>query len=485
MTSLESFSLGKIPRALFSAMKSCGGKTLISSSIMSLLARDSSVAPFKCGCDFIDPLYHKAFLNPSLKIGQCLSSNLDLFIYDQETLSYLFLENSKNKDVAIIEGVMGLYDGVGGKTDEKSTNQIAMLTKTPTILILSPEDFDGYNKAVFLPRLREFLSFRENLVRGVILNNCDKATYASLKPILENETNLKPLGYVPFSKCLALENRRLGLFPLWQEENLRERVEEITNEATKFIDIDALRAIMNSAEDFPSELGEKAFLVKNKINLLKQESELKIGVTADEAFCFHNKDNLLALSLLGARLELVSPLRDEVLPKDLDGIYLTGGFLSSHIRELSQNKSFLSSLSNALENGLPSFSEGAGYVYLSSAFSLNLGEKFSLANFFDDEFIESQKLQSFGYYSLSCPDISIFENISSLRLRNFNYFKSINEKASPILRLRKTGREDFLTGRQRKSSFGAVCYFNFFSNLRLPANFLRLCAKNKIEKGKT
>ena len=471
-----------VPRVLVSALKSTGGKTIFSSALMKI-AKDKgeAVASFKCGSDFIDPLYHSVFLgnSPSLKmLSENKSTNLDPFICCENDLKALLYENTKGKTLAIAEGVMGLYSGVGGETGIKSTNEVSLLTKTPVILLVSLEDFEGKTFEEALSYLKAFLSFKENLVGGIVFNKIEKPLYDKIKSKTEKALGIPVFGFVPFLENLTFENRRLGLEPFWEEKNAKEKSEKISEIISKTIDFDGILSLSKKAKD----------LSFNKNQKPKENPKIKIAVTLDSAFCFHNKDNIDFLKSLGARIVYVSPIFDEKLP-DVDGIYLTGGFLLENLSKLSENKSFQNSLKAALEKGLPSFSEGAGYVYLCESIESKAQKTKKLVGFFDTKISTGERLNSFGYHvATATKDSKFFKKGEKYNLRNFNYFypKYSFPKENLLLNLKKFGKEaSYKDGEERENSFGALCYFSFRNNEKIAERFFENCLNFKLWKGKT
>lgn len=463
-----------LPRILISAVKSGGGKTVFSSALMLLLQeKGEKIAGFKCGSDFIDPLYHSAFLScfQNLKtLSENKSSNLDPFIYSENKVKNLLYKNSFGKSIAVIEGVMGLYDGIGGKTDQKSANTIAKITKSPTLLLVSPSDFDeDFPEENFAKNLKSFLQYKENTVSAICLNKCEEKTYLTLKKQIEKSLNIPVVGYVPNLEDLSFENRRLGLEPFWEKPYAKQDLEKISSKILKFVDVDLILSIAKSAPNISFEETKS-----------EEISNLKIGVSLDKAFCFHNKDNISLLKSLGAKIVYFSPLNDKSLP-ELDGIYLTGGFLPENIKALSENTEFKNSLKFALESGVPCFSEGAGYAYLCDSFTCKNGLSYPMTGFFETKIIEKERLNNFGYHTATPLKNSLyFQNINSFNLRNFNYFYKENNANSPILSLKKAGKDQTHTdGEEKLNTFGALCYFSFEAEEKIAKAFLKTCERNK------
>ena len=192
----------KAPRIMIAAAGSGSGKTLLTCSLLqALLDSGKKAAAFKCGPDFIDPMFHRKVLGVP-------SKNLDSFFTDENTTKFLFLEDAEGKDLSVIEGVMGLYDGLGGITEEASSYHLAKVTKTPVILVV---DARGMGRSV-IPLIAGFLQYdTARLIQGVILNRTGKMFYDAIKPEIETETGIPVLGYFPVQMEIKLESRHLGL----------------------------------------------------------------------------------------------------------------------------------------------------------------------------------------------------------------------------------------------------------------------------------
>ena len=219
----------KINRFMIAAPKSGSGKTMITCALLQLL-KDSgkNVLSYKCGPDYIDPMFHKKVLGVS-------SKNLDTFFTDEKTTVQLFLDERADGDFAVLEGVMGLYDGLGGRYEQGSSYHLAKVTQTPIILVV---DAKGMGKSV-LALIAGFLQYdTHHLIKGVLLNRMSKGYYDIIKPLIEKELSVKVVGYFPEQKDIGLSSRHLGLVMPDELLDIKKQLNETADRLKKTIDMD-------------------------------------------------------------------------------------------------------------------------------------------------------------------------------------------------------------------------------------------------------
>lgn len=339
----------KINRFMIAAPKSGSGKTMITCALLQLL-KDSrkNVSSYKCGPDYIDPMFHKKVLGVP-------SKNLDTFFTDEKTTVQLFLDKRADGDFAVLEGVMGLYDGLGGIYEQGSSYHLAKVTQTPIILVV---DAKGMGKSV-LALIAGFLQYdTQHLIKGVLLNRMSKGYYDIIKPLIEKELSVKVVGYFPEQKDIRLESRHLGLVMPDELADIKEQLDELAGRLKKTIDLDMLLDIAAEAEEITKTTNTEQLQIQN------QNNTVNIAVAMDEAFCFYYEDNLRLLEKCGAKLQYFSPLHDTKLPKDCDAMLLGGGYPELYTRELSENVSMLADIKKAFKDGMPTVAECGGFMYL-------------------------------------------------------------------------------------------------------------------------
>lgn len=339
----------KINRFMIAAPKSGSGKTMITCALLQLL-KDSgkNVSSYKCGPDYIDPMFHKKVLGVP-------SKNLDTFFTDEKTTVQLFLDKRADGDFAVLEGVMGLYDGLGGIYEQGSSYHLAKVTQTPIILVV---DAKGMGKSV-LALIAGFLQYdTQHLIKGVLLNRMSKGYYDIIKPLIEKELSVKVVGYFPEQKDIRLESRHLGLVMPDELADIKEQLDELAGRLKKTIDLDMLLDIAVEAEEITKTTNTEQMQIQN------QNNTVNIAVAMDEAFCFYYEDNLRLLEKCGAKLQYFSPLHDTKLPDNCDALLLGGGYPELYTKKMSENVSMRESIKKAFRAGLPTVAECGGFMYL-------------------------------------------------------------------------------------------------------------------------
>ncbi|HFT6088088.1 TPA: cobyrinate a,c-diamide synthase, partial [Listeria monocytogenes] len=340
-------------KILIAAASSGTGKTTVTLGIMhALKKRGLRVQPFKVGPDYIDTNYHQA-------ITGVASINLDSFLIDDDAmLAALFEKHGQSADISVIEGVMGLFDGLGIDRDNSSTSFIAKCTKTPVILVVDGKAIstsaaaivDGFNR--FDPELT---------IAGVIINRVASENHFSLiKGAIERYTDVPVLGYLPKNVAVALPERHLGLVPQEEMTELEVKWELLGDLIAEHVDLDRLLAI--------SKTGAKLTVHPPEIQV-PDFSGMRVAYALDAAFHFYYQDNLDFIRSTGATLIPFSPLEEREVP-DADFIYIGGGFPEVFAERLAKNKSMRESILAAHEQGKPIYAECGGLMYLGSSLEM-------------------------------------------------------------------------------------------------------------------
>ncbi len=341
-----------IPRILIAGDRSSAGKTTISIGIMSML-RDLGyvVQPFKVGLDFIDPSYHT-------EVTGRYSRNLDGYLMSESAVCEVFSHAVEGADIAVIEGVRGLFEGLEATSDIGSTAQIAKLLKCPVILVINARSITRSTAAL----VSGYKSFDQQVnIAGVILNNIGSSRHGEkARDAIETYTNTPVIGEIPRNEAMKISMRHLGLIPALEGRrrlnDFDERLRGIKNIIKEGVDIDRLIALAKSAEP----------LKKPSVNLFQPRTCIespKIGVALDEAFNFYYRDNLELLELAGAKLVYFSPVNDKSLP-EVEGLYIGGGYPELFAQELEDNENMRASIKQASYEGLPIYAECGGLMYL-------------------------------------------------------------------------------------------------------------------------
>ena len=397
----------KLPRIMIAAPKSGSGKTMITCALLQALKnKGEHICACKCGPDYIDPMFHK-------KVLGITSRNLDTFFTDAKRTRSLLQAEKRENDMVVIEGVMGLFDGLGGIQEEGSSYHLAKVTGTPIVLVV---DAKGMGRSV-IPLLAGFLAYdTEHLIRGVILNRMSKAYYEVLKPLIEKELGIIVLGFFPEEKGISIESRYLGLKLPDEIENLKNQVETAAKKLAATVLVDGIVSIARTA----GELKEEADFAYLPIT----EEKPVIAVARDEVFCFYYEENLALLEQLGAKLAFFSPLHDKQLPDHCHGILLGGGYPELAAEELSRNKQMLTSIRNAMKGCMPSVAECGGFLYLHESMEDCKGRVFPMAGVIPASCKNAGKLVRFGYIEMTQRQGFFLPEGEKIRGHEFHYYDS-------------------------------------------------------------
>lgn len=451
----------KVPRILLGAAASGSGKTLITCGLLQALKnRKLQVTSFKCGPDYIDPMFHSRVIGTK-------SRNLDSFFADEDTVRYLLEKNARDCEISVIEGVMGYYDGLAGISAKASAYDVAKITKTPAVLIVNAKGM-SLSAAAFI---KGFVEYQEDSqIRGVILNQVSSMMYPRLKQIIEEELSIKVYGYVPVVKDCVLESRHLGLVMPEEIVDLQQKLMELAEILEKSVDIDGLLELAEHAEELPVQESPVAYHTGRKI---------RIALAKDEAFCFFYQDNLELLEEMGAELVPFSPIHDKKLPEHIDGMLFHGGYPELYAKKLSENKEMLAAVCAAVQTGIPYMAECGGFMYLHQEMEDMEEHSWPMAGVIHGKSWRTPRLTRFGYITLE--DGTCFgEHVGAIRAHEFHYFDSdcCGEAYTAKKPLSSRSWKCIHSDGQGMSGFPHMYYY---SNLRVPEQFLRACEERKAE----
>ena len=402
----------KLDRVMIAAPKSGSGKTTITCAILQTLKdMGKQVVSYKCGPDYIDPMFHQRVIGIP-------SKNLDTFFTGENDTRKLLLKNRTGEEIAVIEGVMGLYDGLGGVREEGSSYHLAKVTKTPIILVV---DAKGMGRSV-IPLIAGFLAYdTEHLIRGVILNRMSKSYYEIIKPLIEAELQIRVLGYLAERQQLQIQSRHLGLHLPGEIKEIQRQLEVAAEELQKPVSIETIIQIAASAETIEIE---KITETTEKITSTELITKPLIAVARDEAFCFYYEDNLLLLKEYGADIAYFSPLHDKELPEGSGGLLLGGGYPELYAKELEENTAMRKEIKAAVESGMPVVAECGGFLYLHTAIRDRDGHPYQMAGVLPAACQDTKKLVRFGYIELEEKENHFLEVGTRIKGHEFHYFDS-------------------------------------------------------------
>ena len=389
---------------LLAAPRSGSGKTTMTCALlMALKRRGCAPCAFKSGPDYIDPMFHRAVLGVE-------SRSLDLYFSAPETVRTLYARGAAGHGAAVCEGAMGFYDGLGGVSDRASAWHLADTLGLPVLLVVEPKG----QSLTLAAELNGLVNFRTpSHIAGILLNNCTARMHALLAPMLEKETGLPVLGFLPKLPEAVIGSRHLGLYTAAEVENLQQKLALLADAAEEHIDWPRLLAL---CEKEPPAL---------PVQPETPPARVRIAVAQDEAFCFTYAETLEAFRDAGAEVVFFSPLRDTALPENIGGLYLPGGYPELHARELSENTSLLREIKQKIESGLPTAAECGGFLYLGQNLTDAEGQSWPMAGVLPGEAKDAGRLVRFGYATLSADsDSLLFRAGESFPIHEFHHWDS-------------------------------------------------------------
>ena len=401
----------KIPRILLAAGSSGSGKTLITCGLLeALVERGIKTASFKCGPDYIDPMFHSRVIGTK-------SRNLDTFFTEPEVTKYLLTRNVRDCEIAVMEGVMGFYDGVAGTTTRASAYDLAKVTDTPVILIVNSRGM-SVSLAAYVKGFLEYK--KDSHIQGVIFNQMSPMLYPRMKKLLEEELGVAVLGYVPKVEDCVIESRHLGLVLPDEIPELKDRLHKLAGVLEETLDIDRILELAGKAPDLPDAKPES-------VTDFRLSEPVRIGVAEDEAFCFFYADNFRFLGEMGAEIVPFSPMEDKQFPDDLDGILLYGGYPELNGKKLEQNTTMKDMIREKLKAGMPCMAECGGFMYLHEEMEGMDGNFYQMAGVIPGKAYRTPKLSRFGYVTLTQKKPALgMEDFGEIPAHEFHYFDSEN-----------------------------------------------------------
>lgn len=393
---------------MFAAMRSGSGKTTVTCGVLAALEKQNiKVQAYKCGPDYIDPMFHRTVLGID-------TGNLDTFFVGIDAIGHILVRDLWDAEMCVMEGVMGYYDGVGGTTTMASSYELSKVTKTPVVLIV-----DAKGASVTLAAtIRGIMEYKkDSRIAGVILNRVSPMFYSRLKQVIETECGILVLGYLPEDASFAVPSRHLGLLQPDEMQKQRDWVETVAEAVTKTVDINGILEIAAQAETLqiqkPADVRQDC----------KFPSGYRIGVARDAAFSFYYRENLRMLEDMGAELVYFSPLADAHVPK-VDALIFGGGYPELYAKQLYENRSMRASVWQALESGMPCHAECGGFLYLGKSLADAEGNVYEMVGFLDGAGFRTERLQRFGYVELAPQDAGVFAVNTFLRGHEFHYWDS-------------------------------------------------------------
>jgi len=411
---------------MIAAPSSGSGKTTFTTGLIAALKkRGHRVYSYKCGPDYIDPMYYTGVLGVPCR-------NLDTWFTGEEKTRELFMEDAGG--IRIVEGVMGLYDGVAGTEREGSSYDLAGVLGLPVILVVNA---GGMGRSV-IALIRGFCDMdTEGLIRGIFLNNTTEAMYRRLKPLIEEETGRCCLGFLTGNAKLVLPKRHLGLVtPEGREDGANAAFASAACESIgDALDWDKFFELSGYIPDMVSSEG-KSTIRENE----EGHDTVLLAVARDEAFCFLYEDNLRELRKAGAGLCFFSPLRDKKLPEGISGLLIPGGYPELFAEELSGNRELLEDIKHSIEAGLPTVAECGGFMYLQKSIITGDGKEYPMAGVLPGSSVNKGRPVRFGYVEVREKKTAFLPEGTCLRGHEFHYYDSTENGSSCSITKPVTGK---------------------------------------------
>ena len=445
---------------VIAGVRSGVGKTTIATGIMGALTRrGKKVQPFKAGPDYIDPSYH------AIACG-VPSRNLDTWLCEHSTVLELFQRANTGKDVSVVEGVMGVFDGHSSLTEEGSTAQLAKLLGAPVVLVADASKVARSVAAEILG----FQKFDPELnVAGVILNGVGSDRHLEFcKPQIELTTGLPVLGYMPRKEEFIQPERHLGLVPTVEGTVARQWYDGVINQVEETMDVDAILKLAQTSvtpSAFPSVYPNEAL-----------SPRARIAVAQDMAFNFYYQDSLDLLTAWGADIIPFSPLEDEKLPAGSGGIYLGGGFPELFADQLSNNKPMHQSIRKAVAKGVPVYAECGGLMYLGKSLSDLEGATHSMVGVIPAASAMSETRLTLGYREVeSCSDNPVLQTGQRARGHEFHWSTLAQQPRSEESVYKVVDQDNRPDGFHTGNVWASYVHIHLGSRPGLAARFVETC----------
>ncbi|MDD3204777.1 MAG: cobyrinate a,c-diamide synthase [Lachnospiraceae bacterium] len=453
----------RIPRVMIAAPSSGSGKTTITCGLLQILVnRKCNPISFKCGPDYIDPMFHRSVIGVP-------TGNIDAFFMNKENMRYLFAEmcnQQQRATIAVVEGVMGYYDGQCADSTKASSYEVARDLEMPVILVVNGS---GASLSI-AATIKGFAQFRTpSQIKGIILNQVSQKTYLGIKQCVERETGVEVLGYLPKQEGMVWQSRHLGLVLPDEVKDLQKELQQLSASMEQTIDVDRILAIAEAAEEFTYEAP------KTEIAKEKEKVNIRIAIAMDAAFCFYYQESLQLLKSLGAELVPFSPLFDKELPERIQGIILGGGYPELYAKKLAQNETMKCAVFQALSKRLPCIAECGGFLYLQQTLTDVQEQTFPMVGFLDGHARKAIKRRHFGYITVSMKEVSILGKAGTqIPAHEFHYWESDSE-GEAALAVKPDGKRTWACIRQKENVVAGFPHFYLPGAVSVAQAFIEAC----------
>lgn len=450
------------PRLMISASGSGAGKTTITCAILKLLVEKKyATIAFKCGPDYIDPMFHST-------VSGAPCHNLDTFLMTEDQCRTLFAERSQGMDIAVVEGVMGYYDGISDSADG-STYHMAKTLKAPVLLVVNCKGM-ALSISALIKGFSEFMP--ESRIQGILLNGIKSEMYQFYKTIIETNTGIKVYGYLPNLEKYHLDSRHLGLVTPYEIKDFHRKAEMLAQTILETVDIEGLVELARTAEPLeyhPSEFHKVA--------------DVKIAIAQDRAFNFYYEDSLSVLERMGAELIPFSPLEDKPLPDGISGVYIGGGYPELFGETLAGNEIMLDSLRKVIDDGMPVFAECGGFMLLCRGVANNQGFYSSLTGIVKSDCEMTNRLQRFGYITMTAQRDNILCKKGHVCNGHEFHYSDSTDNGNGFIAVKPYSKRTWECIHLTDNLFAGFPHFHFRGNPDMAESFIRHCDRYQKKQG--
>ena len=463
-------------RVLIAGTGSGSGKTTVTSGLLQCLVdRGLAASAFKCGPDYIDPMFYE-------RITGARAGNLDPFFSDEKTLRWIVSQAEEETDISVIEGVMGYYDGIGF-TSEASTFSVARAVKAPVILVINCRGM-GASVGAVLKGFLDWPEITDSCIKGVIFNNMSEKLYARAAEMAAS-MGVKPLGYLPRRAALMLESRHLGLVTSAEIADRKEKMKLIASEMEKTVDINGIMELAAEAPRLEAAVPEWKTRFNERVSveaaaILRGDArKVRIALASDDAFCFTYKENIALLQELGCDVIPFSPLGDSALPEGTDGVILSGGYPELHAAELAANEPMLAAIRQSRADGVPMIAECGGFMYLHETLEGADGNVYRMAGVVPGRCFRTDRLGRFGYVKLrALEDGLLCREGSELKAHEFHYWDS-DCCGDSFMAVKPDGSRSWECGIMTDDMYAGFPHLFYYDSPEAAMRFVRACARRR------
>lgn len=434
------------------------GKTTVTIGLMAALRNKGYVVQgFKCGPDYIDPTYHTAVTGRP-------SRNVDSWMLKAEMVKEIINRGSAGADISIIEGVMGFFDGKDPTNNSGTTAEISKISKSPVVLIVNCASMARSAAAI----VKGFQVFDEetNIVAVIANRVGSEGHYKLVKKAIEQECGIPVIGFLKRDDELTIPERHLGLVPSVERGELEPFFEKLASSVQETVDVDRLFQLAKAPR---LEIEQSQFVRKS-------EPSVRIAVAKDAAFNFYYQENFDLLEAYGAEIVPFSPLAGEVLPNQIQGLYLGGGFPEEFAEELAQKTEVKQSIKAAIENGLPTLAECGGFMFLTDGIQTTDLKQYDMVGLIPGSVKMQSKLAALGYREVTGTTGNFLLN-GNLLAKGHEFHYSTFQPTSDIHHAYQTKgmRGTKQEGYMKDNLIAGYTHFHFGSCPEMVENWITKC----------